>query len=69
MRQFELRFLDRLDVVILARAYTSHDDLGALEEAERLCTTHTIEIWEGTRRVARVKKGNAAFNPEDRICG
>jgi hypothetical protein len=69
MKQFELRFLDRLDVVILVRAYMFHDDLGALDEAEKLSITHTIEVWEGSRRVARVKKGNVAFGPEDRICG
>ena len=59
MKQFQLRYLDRLDFVILIRAQGATDDLGALAEAERVCATHTIEVWDGDRKVARVKKGNA----------
>jgi hypothetical protein len=66
MEQFELRFLDRLEVPIIVRAYIAQDDLAALNEAERLCKTHAIEVWHGDWRVARVKKGNAALVPEDR---
>jgi hypothetical protein len=66
MKQFEIRFLDKLDVLVIVRAYLAQDDLAALKEAERLCKTHTIEVWHGDRRVARVKKGNAALVPEDR---
>jgi len=69
MKQFELRFLDKLDVVILMRAYTAGDDLAALSEAEKLSLTHTIEVWEGTRKVARVQKGNRALTHNDRVCG
>jgi len=66
MKQFELRFLDRLEVPVIVRSYIALDDLEALNEAERLCETHTIEVWDGDRRVARVKKGNAPLVPEDR---
>lgn len=66
MKQFEIRFLDRLEVPVIIRAYIAQDDLSALKEAERLCKTHTIEVWDGSRRVARVKKGNAALISEDR---
>ena len=66
MKQFELRFLDKLDVPVIVRAYTAQDDLAALDEAERLCKTHTIEVWQGARRVARVKKNNAPLRNEDR---
>ncbi|HWY63751.1 MAG TPA: hypothetical protein VNX61_00970 [Rhizomicrobium sp.] len=69
MKQFELRFLDRLDVVMSTRIYGGGDDLAALAEAERLSITHTIEVWQGLRKVARVKKANAALNSRDRICG
>lgn len=69
MKQFELRFLDRLDVVILMRAYAGADDLAALAEAERQSATHTIEVWDGARRVARVKKGNVPPSFSDRIAG
>ncbi len=66
MKQFELRFLDQLEVPVIVRACTAQDDLEALNEAERLCKNHDIEVWHGDRRVARVKKGNAARVPEDR---
>jgi len=69
MKHFEFRFLDKLDVVILMRDYTAGDDLAALSEAEKLSLTHTIEVWEGARKVARVQKGNRALASSDRVCG
>jgi hypothetical protein len=69
MKHFELRFLDRLDVVVLMRAFIGSDDLAALSEAESLSATHTIEVWDGTRKVARVKKGNLALACTDRLAG
>ena len=69
MRQFELRFLDRLDKVMLVRVHFAADDLTALAEAQRQCATHTIEIWDGIRKVARVKKDNRALTTGDRLCG
>jgi hypothetical protein len=32
------------------------DDLDALDKARSLCADHDIDIWQGTRRVASVKK-------------
>jgi hypothetical protein len=69
MTRYELHFLDKLDFVVFVRAYTSDDDLGALEQAERLSITHTIEIWDGLRKVARIKKGNASLQTGDRLGG
>lgn len=69
MKYFELRFLDRLDVAVLKRAYMGADDLAALAEAERLSATHTIEVWDGIRKVARVKKGNVPLAFTDRLAG
>jgi hypothetical protein len=69
MKQFELRFLDKLNVLILIRAYIGHDDLSALTEARRLSATHTIEVWDGRRKVARVKKGDAPLVYTDRLGG
>lgn len=66
MKQFEIRFLDRFDVPVFSRAFAALDDLEALDEAERLCKTHTVEVWQGNHRVARVKKGNAPLTTEDR---
>lgn len=67
MKSYELRYLDRLGVAILTRIFNSNDDRGALAEAERQCLTHTIEVWDGHRMVARVKKGNATIVMEVRM--
>ena len=56
MKEFELRFLDRLDFVVLRRAQPAADDPAALVEAERHAKTHAIEVWDGQRLVARVNK-------------
>lgn len=69
MKQFELHFLDRLEVIIVKRKYSAQDDLDALAEAERCSRTHTIEVWDGARKVARVKKGNAPLTAEDILHG
>jgi hypothetical protein len=69
MKHFELRFYDRLDVFILRRAFVGADDLSALGEARRLSATHTIEVWQGNRKVARVKKGDIPPACTDRLAG
>jgi hypothetical protein len=48
-------------LLCLTRAYIGADDLTALAEAQRLSASHTIEVWDGIRKVARVKKGNQAL--------
>lgn len=65
MRSYRLKFLDPLNSAIQARDFQSQDDLEALAVAERACLTHDIEIWQGDRRVARVKKGNAPLSDAD----
>jgi len=56
VRRLELCFLDEVGVPVLVRAYLGSDNLPALEGAQRLPQTHTTEVWEGKRKVARVKK-------------
>jgi hypothetical protein len=53
--------------IVSAHDLIARDDLDALKEAERLCETHAIEIWQGARCVARVKMGNAPLTSEDRF--
>lgn len=59
MKPFELRYLDKREFVILRRVQHAADDLAALAHAEQQCLTHTIEVWDGARRVARVTKAKA----------
>jgi hypothetical protein len=51
--------------IISAKDLVAQDDLDALKEAEKLCETYAVEIWQGARCVARIKKGNAALNASD----
>jgi hypothetical protein len=45
------------------------DDLDALEEAENLSGEFEVEVWRQGRLVARIKKGNAPLNTQDRVSG
>jgi hypothetical protein len=69
MKQFELRYLDRRGFVILRRIQNAKDDLAALAQAEQHSATHTIEVWDGARKVARVNKGNRPFTADDQYGG
>jgi hypothetical protein len=42
------------------------DDLDALSKAELLSAYSEVEVWDGDRFVARVKKGNPALTEADR---
>jgi hypothetical protein len=65
--EYTLYSVDDVGHVMSHRLLVARDDLAALEEAEKSCERHDIEVWEGTRRVARVKLGNAALNASDRM--
>lgn len=41
------------------------DDITAVEEATKRATKNPIEIWEGSRRVALVQKGNRSLRPNE----
>lgn len=45
------------------------DDLAALDVAERLCAKNVVDVWDGERRVLRVKRENAMATPTDRLPG
>lgn len=65
MQKYRLKFLDPLNAAVMARDFQGSDDLAALAAAEHACHTHDVEVWQGARRVARVKKGNAPLNEAD----
>src|SRR5258708_38223823 len=58
MQLYHIHFFDRRNVRFLVRDWSGADDLAALAEAQSLSTTHTIEVWQGERRVAHVKPAN-----------
>lgn len=61
----------RLDVserIVSSKDVAAPDDLAALKEAENDCEEYAVEVWQGARRVARVKLDNAPLNAEDRTC-
>jgi hypothetical protein len=43
------------------------DDLAALEQAQKICGPHEVEVWEGARFVTRVAAdGKASTKPTKR---
>ena len=52
MKRYKSRLLHDLEVPVLVRAYTPHDDLSALLDAQWRLIPHNIEKWEARRRVA-----------------
>jgi len=61
------RLDDTTQRILSAKDLMARDDLDALKEAQRLCETHAVEIWQGKRCVARVKKGNDARSSPDQM--
>lgn len=51
--------------IVSAQDIDCRDDLDALEAGERASRDSAIEIWQGTRFVARVKHGNAPLTASD----
>jgi hypothetical protein len=45
------------------------DDLHALELARTFCRDHVVEVYEGVRLVARVKKGDEPLNVTQSFSG
>ena len=65
--EYRLYCLDEKDQIVSARNFLALDDLTALVEAEGACAKNAVELWQGARRVARVKLGNAPLDASDRM--
>ena len=63
MKLFELHYLNSSNAMVLNRVHAAQHDLDAISEAERRSFTHTIEVWDGERMIARVKKSSVAPRP------
>ena len=66
MKQYKFYFLDDRGHVWRAQDHLLRDDLDALALAKNICTDHGVEIWEGTREVARVKRNDEPLGSSDR---
>jgi len=53
MEEFELRFLDRGNAVVLIRRIFARNDTAAMMEAHLASLTHTLEVWQESRLVGR----------------
>lgn len=66
MQHYRLYSLDRQGRIASAHDLNCRDDLAALAEGEKECVSHSVEIWQGSRLVARVKQGNEPLNAQDK---
>jgi len=60
MTQYQFYFTDELGHVFGRNAYAAKDDLEALKLAEKLHPDFGIQIWDGDRLVAHLKKDGTA---------
>jgi hypothetical protein len=65
MSLYSFRSCDSQSGVALSYRIPCKDDLDALAEGVRQSDFHAVEIFQGTRLVARVKLGNAPLDPTD----
>ena len=65
MSDYSFHCFDARGVAAPAQKIVCRDDLDALEEGVRRSSVHAIEIFQGSRLIARVKPGNAPLNTSD----
>jgi len=66
MKRYEFRIAERDGQSRVLASHIAANDVAALIEARRYCEHHPVEIWEGTRWVARLQRGVAEEAPETR---
>ncbi len=59
MLRYEFYFLTNENHIVNGLLYKGEDDLCAVREAQAHANGQVIDIWQGCRRVAMVKKGYA----------
>jgi hypothetical protein len=67
MNNYRLYFLDEAGRVFKGQDCDAVDDLTALEIAISLSKDHAIEIWQSTRRVAKLQRGGDAAPYEEPV--
>lgn len=65
MKLYRFYFLDENGHITKGLDHQARDDVSALEAAIALAAEQTIEIWQSTRRVAKLLKGGNAVPFDD----
>ena len=65
MNSYEIYRLYEGTRTAIKRSIECRDDLEALAAAKKESPQQVVEVWEGDRFVARVKKDDAALTAED----
>jgi hypothetical protein len=65
MPSYRLHYLNTGNRILNDMEHFCGDDLAALDRARGLSKDHAIEIWQEKRRVALVKRGDAALDAGD----
>ncbi len=67
MKNYKIYSLDKVGHIASAQDLDCVDDLDALDWAEKTASHGTgMEVWQGSRLVARVKARNAPLETADR---
>lgn len=62
LSDYHIYCLDDRNVIVRRHHHLADDDESALEAARKFCGDYGIEIWVGTRRVARLGKDGEAID-------
>ncbi|MBA2587031.1 MAG: hypothetical protein H0U98_00230 [Alphaproteobacteria bacterium] len=65
MRRYRINCLDIAGQISRVHEVQCGDDLDALDEGEKACEENDVEVWDGSRLVARFKAGNAPLTVQD----
>jgi hypothetical protein len=65
MQEYKFYYLDDLGHIFRAQDQILPDDLTALEAAQKLRSDRVVEVWQFSRRVARVQQDGDAVSVSD----
>lgn len=61
MSRYQFYLLNSADRDVDRQVHSCMDDQAAVQMARSLCFDNNIDVWQGARRVARVKKADFAM--------
>jgi len=69
MGQYRFDLINVEGEIAQSQFHACADDLDALDKAEALSLVNLVDVWDGARRVLRVKRGNQLATPSDVLPG